>query len=41
MLYIDSAGNESKKISFDDIDAIFELKRNEMKIGFIAGENNE
>ena len=40
MVYIDSAGNESKRISFDDIDAIFELKRNGIKIGFITGENN-
>lgn len=40
MVYIDSEGKESKKISFDDIDAIFELKRSGIKIGFITGEDN-
>jgi D-sedoheptulose 7-phosphate isomerase len=39
-VYIDSAGEESKKISFDDIDAIFELKRAGIRIGFITGEDN-
>jgi len=41
MVYIDHEGNESKKISFDDIDAIFELKREGVKIGFITGEANK
>jgi len=40
MVYIDHEGNESKRISFDDIDAIFELKRAGVKIGFITGEEN-
>ncbi len=40
MVYINSEGKESKKISFDDIDAIFELKRSGIKIGFITGEDN-
>jgi D-sedoheptulose 7-phosphate isomerase len=39
-VYIDSEGKETKRISFDDIDAIFELKRNGIKIGFITGEGN-
>ncbi len=41
MVYIDHEGNESKRISFDDIDAIFELKREGVKIGFITGEENK
>jgi len=41
MVYIDSEGKESKRISFDDIDAIFELKRAGIKIGFITGEENK
>lgn len=40
MVYIDHEGHESKRICFDDIDAIFELKRNGIKIGFITGEDN-
>lgn len=40
MVYINAEGKESKKISFDDIDAIFELKRSGIKIGFITGEDN-
>ncbi|MBT5470560.1 MAG: HAD hydrolase family protein [Nitrospina sp.] len=40
-VYIDSSGNETKRILFDDIDAIFELKRAGFKIGFITGEDNE
>lgn len=40
VVYIDSDGLETKKISFDDIDAIFELKRSGIKIGFITGEDN-
>ena len=39
-VYIDSRGNETKRLSFDDIDAIFEIKRAGMKIGFISGEKN-
>ena len=41
MVYIDSEGKETKKICFDDIDAIFELKRAGVKIGFITGEDNK
>jgi len=41
MVYINHEGNESKKISFDDVDAIFELKRKGVKIGFITGEENK
>jgi 3-deoxy-D-manno-octulosonate 8-phosphate phosphatase (KDO 8-P phosphatase) len=40
-VYVDAHGNETKKILFDDIDAIFELKRSGMKIGFITGEDTE
>ena len=34
-VYVDSTGKETKRILFDDIDAIFELKRAGVKIGFI------
>jgi 3-deoxy-D-manno-octulosonate 8-phosphate phosphatase (KDO 8-P phosphatase) len=37
-VYVDASGNETKKILFDDIDAIFEMKRAGFKIGFITGE---
>jgi YrbI family 3-deoxy-D-manno-octulosonate 8-phosphate phosphatase len=40
-VYVDSSGKESKRILFEDIDAIFELKRAGLKIGFITGEDNE
>ena len=40
-VYVDSTGKETKRILFDDIDAIFELKRAGIKIGFITGEDNE
>jgi YrbI family 3-deoxy-D-manno-octulosonate 8-phosphate phosphatase len=40
-VYVDAQGNETKRILFDDIDAIFELKRSGMKIGFITGEDTE
>ena len=39
-VWVDSSGNETKRISFDDIDAIFELKRAGVKVGFITGEEN-
>jgi 3-deoxy-D-manno-octulosonate 8-phosphate phosphatase (KDO 8-P phosphatase) len=39
MVYICSDGKEMKKISCDDMDAIFELKRRGIKIGFITGES--
>lgn len=39
-VYIDNDGRETKKISFDDIDAIFKLKKIGIKIGFITGEKN-
>lgn len=35
---VDSAGNESKTIDFKDIDAIFEMKRQGLKVGLITGE---
>ena len=37
-VYVDGAGNETKRILYDDIDAVFELKRAGLKIGFITGE---
>lgn len=36
MVYVDSDGKESKRISFDDIDAVFELKRAGVQVGFIT-----
>lgn len=39
-VYVDAAGHEIKRISFEDIDAVFELKRAGIKIGFITGEAN-
>lgn len=38
-VWIDSRGEEIKRILFDDIDALFALKRAGIKIGFITGEN--
>lgn len=40
MVYVGSGGAELKRISFDDIDAVFELKRAGVKIGFITGEDD-
>lgn len=40
-VYVDSTGKETKKILFEDIDAIFDIKRSGLKIGFITGEDNE
>ena len=40
-VYVDASGKEIKRIQFDDIDAIFKLKRAGIKIGFITGEDNE
>jgi len=40
-VYVDAFGKETKRIQFDDIDAIFKLKRAGIKIGFITGEDNE
>ncbi|MBI4823870.1 MAG: HAD-IA family hydrolase [Nitrospirae bacterium] len=37
---INASGEEAKTISYDDIDAIFELKRLGIKIGFLTGEDN-
>jgi len=39
-VYVDASGKETKRIQFDDIDAIFKLKRMGVKIGFITGEDN-
>jgi D-sedoheptulose 7-phosphate isomerase len=41
MVYVSQEGRETKRISFDDINAIFELKRSGVKIGFITGEHND
>lgn len=38
-VYVDESGKESKRILFDDIDAVFEFKRAGFKIGFITGED--
>ncbi len=40
-VYVDSSGKESKRILFDDIDAVFAMKRAGLKVGFITGEDNE
>ena len=40
-VYVDASGKETKRILFDDIDAIFKMKRAGIKIGFITGEDNE
>ena len=40
-VYVDASGKESKRILFDDIDAIFKMKRAGIKIGFITGEDND
>ena len=40
-VYVDASGKETKRILFEDIDAIFELKREGFKVGFITGEDNE
>lgn len=39
-VYVDGAGRETKKINFDDIDAVFALKRAGVRIGFVTGEDN-
>jgi YrbI family 3-deoxy-D-manno-octulosonate 8-phosphate phosphatase len=36
---IDSSGNEFKTIDYRDIDAIFEMKRRNIKVGMITGES--
>lgn len=35
---VDAAGRESKTLDYRDIDAIFELKRRGVRVGFITGE---
>lgn len=40
-VYVDASGKETKRILFEDIDAIFELKRKGIKVGFITGEDND
>ena len=40
-VYVDASGKETKRILFDDINAIFKLKRAGIKIGFITGEDND
>jgi YrbI family 3-deoxy-D-manno-octulosonate 8-phosphate phosphatase len=36
---IDSSGGELKRISFDDIDGVFRIKRAGIAIGFLTGES--
>ena len=40
-VYVDEFGKETKRILFEDINAIFDLKRAGLKIGFITGENSK
>jgi len=40
-VYVDASGKEIKRILFDDIDAIFELKRAGIQIGFLTGEDTQ
>lgn len=35
---VDAAGRESKTLDYRDIDAIFELKRRGVRVGFVTGE---
>ena len=37
---VDSSGNEYKRMDYRDIDAIFALKRNGIKIGLVTGESS-
>jgi 3-deoxy-D-manno-octulosonate 8-phosphate phosphatase (KDO 8-P phosphatase) len=39
-VWVDGEGHEFKRIRFDDIDAIFEMKRAGLRIGFITGEDS-
>ena len=39
-VYVDEFGKETKRILFEDINAIFDLKRAGLKFGFITGENS-
>ncbi len=39
-VWVNAKGEETKKISFDDIDAVFEIKRSGIKLGFITGEDS-
>ena len=38
---LSSDGQEYKSITFDDIDAVFAMKRSGLKVGFITGEDND
>jgi YrbI family 3-deoxy-D-manno-octulosonate 8-phosphate phosphatase len=40
-VYVDASGKETKRILFEDINAIFDLKRAGIKVGFITGEDNK
>jgi YrbI family 3-deoxy-D-manno-octulosonate 8-phosphate phosphatase len=40
-VYVDASGKETKRILFEDINAIFDLKRAGLEVGFITGEDNE
>jgi YrbI family 3-deoxy-D-manno-octulosonate 8-phosphate phosphatase len=37
---IDAAGGEHKRISFDDIDGVFRIKRAGIAVGFLTGESS-
>lgn len=37
---IDSSGNEWKAINYRDLDAVFEMKRRNIKVGMITGESS-
>jgi YrbI family 3-deoxy-D-manno-octulosonate 8-phosphate phosphatase len=37
---LDAAGNEQKRISFRDLDALFQMHRTGWVIGFVTGEQN-
>ena len=39
-VWINASGEETKRILFDDIDAVFALKRAGIRLGFITGEDN-
>lgn len=36
---VDARGSESKTVAFDDIDAVFQLKRAGILVGFVTGED--
>ena len=40
-VWIDGKGNELKRISFHDLDALFDLERNGFTLGFLTGEQGD